>query len=77
MACDGRGRPLGFVLSGGNTNDCTRLEAVLEDIRVPRVGAGGPAPPPPPPPGPPRGAPPPPPPPPPRRAPPPPPTPPG
>ncbi|MFB7383356.1 hypothetical protein ACFC0A_38765, partial [Kitasatospora purpeofusca] len=51
MACDGRGRPLGFVLSGGNTNDCTRLEAVLEDIRVPRVGAGA-APPPPPPSGP-------------------------
>ncbi|MFB8061763.1 transposase, partial [Kitasatospora purpeofusca] len=46
LACDGRGRPLGFVLSGGNTNDCTRLEAVLEHIRVPRVGAGRPRPPP-------------------------------
>ncbi|WP_406086465.1 transposase [Kitasatospora purpeofusca] len=42
LACDGRGRPLGFVLTGGNTNDCTRLEAVLEDIRVPRVGPGRP-----------------------------------
>nr|WP_323185052.1 IS5 family transposase [Kitasatospora purpeofusca] len=42
LACDGRGRPLGFVLTGGNTNDCTRLEAVLEAIRVPRVGPGRP-----------------------------------
>ncbi|MFB8243307.1 IS5 family transposase [Kitasatospora purpeofusca] len=42
LACDGRGRPLGFVLTGGNANDCTRLEAVLEDIRVPRVGPGRP-----------------------------------
>ncbi|MFC5663830.1 IS5 family transposase [Kitasatospora misakiensis] len=42
LACDGRGRPLGFVLSGGNTNDCTRLEAVMETIQVPRVGPGRP-----------------------------------
>ncbi|MFB6890956.1 IS5 family transposase [Kitasatospora sp. NPDC056327] len=42
LACDGRGRPLGFVLTGGNTNDCTRLEPVLESIRVPRVGPGRP-----------------------------------
>ncbi|WP_030248037.1 IS5 family transposase, partial [Streptomyces sp. NRRL S-350] len=34
--------PLGFVLTGGNANDCTRLEAVLEAIRVPRVGSGRP-----------------------------------
>ncbi|MFI6154338.1 IS5 family transposase [Kitasatospora sp. NPDC051170] len=40
LACDGRGRPLGFVLTGGNANDCTRLEHVLEAIRVPRVGPG-------------------------------------
>ncbi|MFD0399706.1 IS5 family transposase [Kitasatospora sp. NPDC127121] len=40
LACDGRGRPLGFVLTGGNANDCTRLEPVLESIRVPRVGPG-------------------------------------
>ncbi|WP_371129462.1 IS5 family transposase [Streptomyces sp. TLI_105] len=42
LACDGRGRPLGFVLSGGNANDCTRFEAVLESIRVPRSGPGRP-----------------------------------
>ncbi|WP_051712277.1 IS5/IS1182 family transposase, partial [Streptomyces sp. NRRL S-350] len=36
------GTPLGFVLTGGNANDCTRLEAVLEAIRVPRVGSGRP-----------------------------------
>nr|WP_232794911.1 IS5 family transposase [Kitasatospora sp. NRRL B-11411] len=42
LVCDGRGRPLGFVLSGGNTNDCTRFEAVLESIRVPRIGPGRP-----------------------------------
>lgn len=28
LACDGRGRPLGFVVTGGNTNDCTRFTAV-------------------------------------------------
>ncbi|MFI2785894.1 IS5 family transposase, partial [Kitasatospora sp. NPDC018614] len=42
LACDGRGRPLGFFLTGGNTNDCTRLEAVLEAISVPRAGPGRP-----------------------------------
>lgn len=42
LACDGRGRPLGFVLSGGNVNDCTRFEQVMEAIRVPRIGSGGP-----------------------------------
>lgn len=29
LACDGRGRPLGFILTGGNTNDCTRFTAVM------------------------------------------------
>ncbi|GLW75139.1 hypothetical protein Kpho02_74360 [Kitasatospora phosalacinea] len=42
LACDGRGRPLGFVLTGGNRNDCTRFEAVMADIRVPRIGPGRP-----------------------------------
>ncbi|MGW4777090.1 IS5 family transposase [Streptomyces filamentosus] len=42
LACDGRGRPLGFVLTGGNTNDCTRFTAVMETIRVPRIGPGRP-----------------------------------
>ncbi|NED72104.1 transposase, partial [Streptomyces sp. SID9944] len=36
LACDGRGRPLGFVVTGGSTNDCTRFTAVMEAIRVPR-----------------------------------------
>ncbi|MFC9341531.1 IS5 family transposase [Streptomyces sp. NPDC057021] len=42
LACDGRGRPLGFVLTGGNTNDCTRFTAVMETIRVPRIRPGRP-----------------------------------
>ncbi|MYT58801.1 IS5 family transposase, partial [Streptomyces sp. SID7834] len=32
----------GFVLTGGNTNDCTRFTAVMEAIRVPRLGPGRP-----------------------------------
>ncbi|MGW5335858.1 IS5 family transposase [Streptomyces bauhiniae] len=40
LACDGRGRPLGFVLTGGNINDCTRFEQALETVHVPRVGPG-------------------------------------
>ncbi|WSU71082.1 IS5 family transposase [Streptomyces sp. NBC_01102] len=42
LACDGQGRPLGFVITGGNTNDCTRFTAVMEAIRVPRTGPGRP-----------------------------------
>ncbi|WP_245766146.1 IS5 family transposase [Streptomyces griseoaurantiacus] len=42
LACDGRGRPLGFVVTGGNANDCTRFTAVMEGIRVPRLGPGRP-----------------------------------
>ncbi|MGW3089003.1 IS5 family transposase [Streptomyces sp. NPDC001108] len=42
LACDGQGRPLGFVVTGGNTNDCTRFTAVMEAIRVPRTGPGRP-----------------------------------
>lgn len=33
--CDAVGRPLAFVLNGGNTNDCTRFSAVTGAIRVP------------------------------------------
>ncbi|MBD0710411.1 MULTISPECIES: transposase [unclassified Streptomyces] len=40
LVCDGRGRPLGFVVTGGDTNGCTRSTAVLEAIRVPRPGLG-------------------------------------
>ncbi|MDH6129310.1 transposase [Kitasatospora sp. GP82] len=42
MAVDGRGLPLSIVLSTGNTADCTMLPAVLDAIRVPRVGTGRP-----------------------------------
>lgn len=42
LACDGRGRPLAVVVSGGNVSDCTRLTAVMAAIKVPRVGPGRP-----------------------------------
>ncbi|NDK30174.1 transposase, partial [Streptomyces sp. TR1341] len=42
LACDGRGRPLAFVVTGGNINDCTRFITVMEAIRVPRLGPGRP-----------------------------------
>ncbi|MEU5191620.1 IS5 family transposase [Streptomyces klenkii] len=42
LACDGLGRPLAFVLTGGNTNDCTQFTAVMDAIRVPRIGPGRP-----------------------------------
>ncbi|MFB8106896.1 IS5 family transposase [Streptomyces sp. NPDC056007] len=42
LACDALGRPPGFVLTGGNVNDCTRFAEVMETIRVPRVGPGRP-----------------------------------
>ncbi|GAA2239175.1 hypothetical protein GCM10010232_27620 [Streptomyces amakusaensis] len=42
LACDGDGRPLAFVLTGGNTNDCTQFTAVMDAIRVPRIGPGRP-----------------------------------
>ena len=42
LVCDALGRPLAFVLTGGNTNDCTQFTAVMEAIRVPRIGRGRP-----------------------------------
>ncbi|QTV79854.1 IS5 family transposase [Microbacterium sp. NIBRBAC000506063] len=42
LVADGRGRPLGMMITGGNVNDTTMMTAVLEDIRVPRVGKGRP-----------------------------------
>ncbi|GAA5064901.1 hypothetical protein GCM10023336_45410 [Streptomyces similanensis] len=42
LACDALGRPLGFVLTSGNVNDCTRFTEVMEAIRVPRIGPGRP-----------------------------------
>ena len=42
LACDAFGRPLAFTITGGNTNDCTQFTAVMEEIRVPRIGPGRP-----------------------------------
>lgn len=36
------GRPLGFVVTGGDINDRTRFTTVMEAIRVPRTGLGWP-----------------------------------
>jgi transposase len=41
-ACDGQGRPLALLLTGGNVNDTTRFADVLAGIRVPRQGPGRP-----------------------------------
>ncbi|GAA2610706.1 hypothetical protein ACFSL1_01330 [Streptomyces lienomycini] len=40
LVCDAFGRPLAFVLTGGDTNDCTQFTTVTEAIRVPRMGPG-------------------------------------
>ncbi|WP_406079069.1 IS5 family transposase [[Kitasatospora] papulosa] len=42
LACDGHGRPLSFVVTGGNINDCTQFEQVLAQISVRRPGPGRP-----------------------------------
>lgn len=42
LACDAFGRPPAFVVTGGNINDCTQFTAVMEAIRVPRMGVGRP-----------------------------------
>ncbi|GGO93124.1 hypothetical protein GCM10012280_44910 [Wenjunlia tyrosinilytica] len=42
LACDGLGRPLALVLTGGNTTDCAQFTAVMEGIRAPRLGPGRP-----------------------------------
>lgn len=34
--------PLGFTITGGDTNDCTQCTAVMQAIRVPRIGPGRP-----------------------------------
>ncbi|MEZ3177836.1 transposase [Streptomyces pimonensis] len=34
--------PLAFVVTGGNSNDCTRFTTVMERVRVPRTGPGRP-----------------------------------
>ncbi|MFD8078251.1 transposase [Streptomyces sp. NPDC059718] len=42
LTYDGLDRPLGFTISGGNTNDCTQFTALMQAIRVPRIGPGRP-----------------------------------
>lgn len=42
LPCDGRGRPLSAVLTGGQRHESTQLGAVLDAIRVPRIGRGRP-----------------------------------
>jgi transposase len=42
LACDGRGWPLAFTLTGGNVNDCTQFESVMAKVRIARPGPGRP-----------------------------------
>ncbi|MFJ3446567.1 IS5 family transposase [Streptomyces sp. NPDC086081] len=42
LACDGRGLPLAVVVTPGNVNDSTVFDTVMDDLRVPRTGAGRP-----------------------------------
>jgi transposase len=42
LACDGKGRPLSLVLTPGQRHESTQLEAVLDGIRVPKLGRGRP-----------------------------------
>lgn len=37
LVCDGRGRPLSWVITGANINDTTMMTATLEQIHVPRA----------------------------------------
>ena len=42
LACDGKGRPLSVVLTGGQRHGSTQLEELLDAVRVPRPeGAPG------------------------------------
>jgi transposase len=40
LACDGHGRPLMVLLTGGNVNDCTVFEQVMTGVSFPRSGLG-------------------------------------
>ncbi len=42
LACDGRGLPLAVVVTPGNVNDSTVFGTVMDELRVPRTGAGRP-----------------------------------
>ena len=37
LVCDGRGRPLSWLVTGGNINDTTMMSATLEHIHAPRA----------------------------------------
>lgn len=37
LVCDGRGRPLSWVITGANINDTAMMTATLEQIHVPRA----------------------------------------
>jgi transposase len=39
---DGRGRPLALHLTAGQVHESTQVEAVLDRVRVPRIGRGRP-----------------------------------
>lgn len=41
LSCDGKGRPLSVVVTPGQRNESTQLEAVLDGIRVERPGGVG------------------------------------
>lgn len=42
LSADGRCRPLSLIVTPGQRADCTQFFAVLEKIRVPRLGPGRP-----------------------------------
>lgn len=42
LSADGRCRPLSLIITPGQRADCTQFIAVLEKIRVPRLGLGRP-----------------------------------
>ncbi|MFF9984707.1 IS5 family transposase [Streptomyces erythrochromogenes] len=42
LSADGRCRPLSLIVTPGQRADCTQFKAVLEKIRVPRLGLGRP-----------------------------------
>lgn len=42
LATDGRGLPLGIVVTPGNVNDSTVFDRLLNAVRVPRMSAGRP-----------------------------------
>jgi transposase len=41
LAVDGKGRPLGIVVTEGQRHESTQLERLLDSIRVPRPGGRG------------------------------------